>query len=83
LSFPTLVADAYDAYNKHDVPDVNAKFFRSDVPLPRNFVAHRLSTARHADRIIVLHKGKIIESGTHEELMAQRGFYFKLNLLQN
>jgi ATP-binding cassette subfamily B protein len=46
-------------------------------------VAHRLSTARHADRIIVLHKGRIIESGSHEELMSQKGFYFKLNLLQN
>jgi ATP-binding cassette subfamily B protein len=46
-------------------------------------VAHRLSTARHADRIIVLHRGRIIESGTHEELMARKGFYFKLNLLQN
>jgi len=45
-------------------------------------VAHRLSTTRNADRIIVLHRGKIIESGNHEALMARRGFYYKLNLLQ-
>ncbi|MDM8552870.1 ABC transporter ATP-binding protein [Desulfobacterales bacterium HSG2] len=45
-------------------------------------VAHRLSTTRHADRIIVLHKGRIIETGTHESLMKLRGFYFKLNQLQ-
>lgn len=45
-------------------------------------VAHRLSTTRHADRIIVLHKGKIIETGTHETLIKLRGFYFKLNQLQ-
>jgi ATP-binding cassette subfamily B protein len=45
-------------------------------------VAHRLSTTRHADRIIVLHKGKIIESGSHKALMEKKGFYFKLNLLQ-
>ncbi len=42
-------------------------------------IAHRLSTARHADRILVMHKGAIIESGTHPELMARRGFYFRLN----
>ena len=46
-------------------------------------VAHRLSTTRHADRIIVLKKGEITESGTHEELMRQKGFYFKLNQLQS
>ncbi len=45
-------------------------------------VAHRLSTARHADRIIVLHKGKIIETGSHDELMQKKGFYFRLNQFQ-
>jgi len=46
-------------------------------------VAHRLSTVRHADRIIVLHRGRIIESGTHHELMKDAGFYYQLNQLQN
>ena len=45
-------------------------------------VAHRLSTVRHADRIIVLHKGKIIETGSHDELMQKKGFYFRLNQFQ-
>jgi len=42
-------------------------------------IAHRLSTARSADRIIVLNKGRIIECGTHKQLISQGGFYFKLN----
>jgi len=45
-------------------------------------IAHRLSTIRHADEIIVLQKGKIVERGTHDELLAQNGFYRKLVEMQ-
>ncbi len=45
-------------------------------------IAHRLSTVRHADEIIVLHKGRIIERGTHEGLIAMNGIYNKLVEMQ-
>jgi ATP-binding cassette subfamily B protein len=41
-------------------------------------VAHRLSTIRRADRILVINHGKIEESGTHQELLKRRGHYFEL-----
>jgi ABC-type multidrug transport system fused ATPase/permease subunit len=45
-------------------------------------IAHRLSTIRHADKILVLDKGHVAEEGTHENLMHQKGLYFKLNEMQ-
>lgn len=45
-------------------------------------VAHRLSTIQNADKIIVMHKGKIREMGNHQELLDQKGFYYNLYLLQ-
>ena len=45
-------------------------------------IAHRLSTIQDVDRILVLHKGELRESGTHQELVAARGLYFRLYELQ-
>jgi ATP-binding cassette subfamily B protein len=45
-------------------------------------IAHRLSTIQHADRILVFHKGRLREQGSHQELLAHRGIYYKLYQLQ-
>jgi ATP-binding cassette subfamily B protein len=45
-------------------------------------IAHRLSTVQRADKIIVMHKAQLREMGTHQQLLAQRGIYYKLYQLQ-
>jgi ATP-binding cassette, subfamily B, multidrug efflux pump len=45
-------------------------------------IAHRLSTIRNADQVLVIDQGQLIERGTHEELLAQRGFYYNLYMSQ-
>lgn len=45
-------------------------------------IAHRLSTIQHADKILVMHKGKIKERGTHQDLLAKKGLYYNLYQLQ-
>ena len=46
-------------------------------------VSHRVSCVRHADKIIVLENGKIVQNGTHNELISKEGFYKELNTKQN
>jgi len=45
-------------------------------------IAHRFSTVRNADKIVVLDKGRIVESGEHRELMEKKGVYYNLYKLQ-
>jgi subfamily B ATP-binding cassette protein MsbA len=53
------------------------------LPLLSLVIAHRLSTIQKADKILVLKKGKIVEQGKHEELLAIQGEYFKLVSMQS
>jgi ABC-type multidrug transport system fused ATPase/permease subunit len=45
-------------------------------------IAHRLSTIQHADRILVLERGELVEEGTHQQLLARGGTYARLHALQ-
>lgn len=64
-----------DASNERMIVENLAGFYAGRTVV---IVAHRLSTVRHADMIVVLDRGTVSESGTHEELTAKRGIYYKL-----
>ena len=76
---PILILDeatsSLDTESERLVQDAISKMMKNRTSI---VIAHRLSTIRHADEIIVLQKGKIIERGTHDQLIEQNSFYKKL-----
>lgn len=81
---PVLLLDeatsALDTESEHAVQQAINRLMEGRTTL---VVAHRLSTIRHADRIVVLDQGKIVEEGDHEALMARKGMYHRLVSMQD
>lgn len=76
-----LLDEATSALDASSEAIVSANFARATDGITKVIVAHRLSTVRNADQIIVFDRGRIAESGTHRELTADRALYF--NLVRN
>ncbi|MDD3162395.1 MAG: ATP-binding cassette domain-containing protein, partial [Bacteroidales bacterium] len=67
--------NSLDTNNEKEIMDKLGRFYQGKTVI---VVAHRLSTVRHADNIVVVDKGKIAEEGTHEDLIARKGIYYSL-----
>lgn len=67
-----------DSYTERTIQEAMRRLMANRTAI---VIAHRLATVRHADRIIVLQAGRIVETGTHDQLLEQRGLYYRLHAL--
>lgn len=81
---PILILDeatsALDSESEQLVQDAITKLMSNRTSL---VIAHRLSTIKNADEIVVINEGKVVEQGTHDELLKNKGHYYKLHIMQN
>ena len=80
ILIPDEATSALDTESERLVQDALERLMKTRTTVA---IAHRLSTIKNADEICVLHEGRIVERGTHEELLQKEGYYKKLNDMQS
>ncbi len=78
-----ILDDTTSAVDMETEIEIQENLTKLDFECTKLIIAQRTSSARHADRIVILEDGRIKETGTHDELMALKGYYYEIFTLQN